>query len=89
MKIQFPERGAQAVGLKDSPRGGWRVIENHRSRLNGETSSSACAADDNTTAAAGPGRRQTECSRGSGAGCGRRKVVFKAAGVVAEADDDA
>jgi hypothetical protein len=83
--------GAQAVGLKDSPRkGGW-LEENHRSMLNGKTSSSAGAADDNTTTAAatGPGRRQTEGSRGSGAGCRRRKVVFKAAAVVAEADDDA
>jgi hypothetical protein len=92
MKLQFPEGGAQAVELKDSPRKGGLLEENHRSMLNGKTSSSAGAANDNTTAAAaaGPGRRQTEGSRGSGAGCGRRKVVFKAAGgVVAEADDDA
>jgi hypothetical protein len=59
--------------------------------LNGKTSSPTGAADDNptTAAAAIPGRRQTEGSRGSGAGCRRRKVVFKAAGVVAEADDNA
>ncbi len=84
-------RGAQAVGLKDSPREGGGLEENHRSMQNGKTSSAAGAADDNTATAAGPGRRQTEGSRGSGAGCcRRRKVVFKAAaGVVAEADDDA